>query len=170
MRSKNTAILTRESAAWKGHITGFDKDGTILVKSPELETPLPCYYVRNSEGERAQLNTNDSVLFIIDANKKSGYIMGLIEPYYPHLEKIIEEIHTRDYPKDQVEVEVPGKLERVRVNGRKILIEADEEIQLKCGKGVITVDNNGKIIVKGTHLLSRSSGPQRIKGASVSIN
>ena len=96
--------------------------------------------------------------------------MGLIEPYYPHLEKIIEEIHTRDYPKDQVEVEVPGKLERVRVNGRKILIEADEEIQLKCGKGVITVDNNGKIIVKGTHLLSRSSGPQRIKGASVSIN
>jgi hypothetical protein len=170
MRSKNIAILTRESRTWHGHIAGFDKDGKILVKSPELEMTLPCYYVRNSEGERVQLNTDDSVLFIIDADNKSGYIMGVIEPYYPHLERLIEEIHTRDYPENQVEVEVPGKLDQVRVNGKKILIEADEEIQLKCGKGVITVDKDGKIIVKGTNLLSRSSGPQRIKGASVSIN
>ena len=56
------------------------------------------------------------------------------------------------------------------IDGKRVTIEAQEEIVLKCGSGSITIRKDGKIIIKGTHLLSRSSGPIRIKGASVNIN
>lgn len=57
-----------------------------------------------------------------------------------------------------------------RVDGKRVAIEAQEEITLKCGAGSITLRKDGKIIIKGTHLLSRSSGPIRVKGARVDIN
>ena len=56
------------------------------------------------------------------------------------------------------------------LDGKRVTIEAQKEIVLKCGKGSITIRKDGKIIIKGTNLLSRSSGPQRIKGSSVNIN
>lgn len=52
----------------------------------------------------------------------------------------------------------------------RILIEALTELVLKCGAGSITVRKDGKIVLRGTHLLSRSSGPIRIKGGHVEIN
>ena len=58
----------------------------------------------------------------------------------------------------------------LRVDGKRVTIEAAEEIVLKCGPGSITLRKDGKIIIKGTHLLSRSSGANRIKGARVDIN
>jgi hypothetical protein len=58
----------------------------------------------------------------------------------------------------------------VCLDGKRITIEAEEEVVLKCGTGSITLRKDGKIVIKGTHLLSRSSGPNRIKGGSVNIN
>ena len=57
-----------------------------------------------------------------------------------------------------------------RLDGKHLLIEAEDEIELRCGKGSITIRKDGKIVVKGTHILSRASGPHRIKGGNVSIN
>ena len=58
----------------------------------------------------------------------------------------------------------------VLIDGRQIVIEAEDEVFLKCGKGSIQIRKDGKITIKGTDLLSRSSGPQRIRGASININ
>jgi hypothetical protein len=58
----------------------------------------------------------------------------------------------------------------VLVDGKRVTIEAETEVLLKCGKGSIQIRKDGKIIIKGTDLLSRSSGRQRIRGASVSVN
>jgi hypothetical protein len=56
------------------------------------------------------------------------------------------------------------------VDGETVKIEGRKQIVLCCGKGSITIRRDGKIFVKGTHLLSRSTGPHRIKGAHVAIN
>ena len=53
---------------------------------------------------------------------------------------------------------------------QKVLIEALAELVLKCGAGSLTLRQDGKIILRGTHLLSRASGPIRIKGGHVEIN
>lgn len=55
-------------------------------------------------------------------------------------------------------------------DGRRIVLEAAEEIELKCGKASLKMTREGKVIVKGTHLVSRSSGANKIKGASVLLN
>jgi hypothetical protein len=56
------------------------------------------------------------------------------------------------------------------VDGERRIIEAQEEIVLKCGKASIILTKAGKIIIRGAYLLSRSSGVNRIKGGSVQIN
>jgi len=60
--------------------------------------------------------------------------------------------------------------QEVLVDGKRIMIEAKEEVILKCGAGSITLRKDGKITIRGTHLLSRASGRNRIKGGSVDIN
>ena len=51
-----------------------------------------------------------------------------------------------------------------------ILIQAKEKLELRVGKASIVIDANGKITIRGANLLSRSTGPIRIKGGHVDIN
>ena len=56
------------------------------------------------------------------------------------------------------------------LDGKNIVLSANQTITLKCGRASITLTKAGKIILRGTYLLSRSSGVNRIKGGSVQIN
>jgi hypothetical protein len=56
------------------------------------------------------------------------------------------------------------------LDGEKLVLCADREIVLKCGKSSITLTGAGKIILRGASIFSRSSGLNRIKGGSVQIN
>jgi hypothetical protein len=53
---------------------------------------------------------------------------------------------------------------------KRALIEAEHEIVLRCGKASITLTRAGKVLVRGAYVSLRSSGMQRITGASVHIN
>jgi hypothetical protein len=52
----------------------------------------------------------------------------------------------------------------------RIALTAANEITLTCGKASITLTRSGKIVLRGTYILSRSSGPNRIKGGSIELN
>lgn len=52
----------------------------------------------------------------------------------------------------------------------RLVLTAEREIVLQVGKASITLTQAGKIILRGTYVLSRSSGVNRIKGGSVEIN
>ena len=56
------------------------------------------------------------------------------------------------------------------VDGETVVVEAKKRVVLRCGKASITLTRAGKIILRGTYVLSRSSGVNRIKGGSVQIN
>ena len=58
----------------------------------------------------------------------------------------------------------------ITIDGKRVTLEAEDEVMLKCGKGSILIRKDGRIIVKGTNILSRASGPNRVKGASVALN
>lgn len=64
----------------------------------------------------------------------------------------------------------PTKALAVTRSKESLLLEADREVVIRCGKASITLTADGKIIIKGANLLSTSSGQHRIRGASVSIN
>jgi hypothetical protein len=69
----------------------------------------------------------------------------------------------RDMPESSRELEV-------LVDGKRVVVEADRELVLKCGKASITLTRAGKIILRGTHVVSRSSGSNRVQGTQVRIN
>jgi hypothetical protein len=57
-----------------------------------------------------------------------------------------------------------------RIDGERVMIEAGREIVLSCGKASLTLTRAGKVIIRGAYVLSRSTGVNRIRGASVQLN
>jgi len=63
----------------------------------------------------------------------------------------------------------PGHLE-VEVDGETIRLTAEHEIELRCGNASILLRRSGRVILKGTHVVTSSTGPLKLKGATVDIN
>jgi len=73
-------------------------------------------------------------------------------------------------------VGIPGRLSKpertvgVVADGRRVTVSAENEIVLRCGEASITLTRAGKVLIKGTYVLSRSAGVNRIRGGSVQLN
>jgi hypothetical protein len=61
-------------------------------------------------------------------------------------------------------------LPEVEADGEKLVLEARREVTLRCGKASITMTADGRVTIRGTQVLSRSDGPNRVQGASVQLN
>lgn len=62
------------------------------------------------------------------------------------------------------------KPETIEVDRKRLVLDAEEEVVLRCGEASITLTSAGKVLIKGNYLASRSSGANSIKGSSVRIN
>lgn len=58
----------------------------------------------------------------------------------------------------------------ITVDGERVVLNGQKEIALRCGKASITLTKSGKVIVRGTYLSSRSTGPHLIRGGSIHLN
>jgi hypothetical protein len=63
----------------------------------------------------------------------------------------------------------PAKQEAV-VDGQRVVIEAQDEIVFRCGEATITLRRNGRVVIRGAYVETRSRGVNRIKGGTVQIN
>jgi hypothetical protein len=74
-------------------------------------------------------------------------------------------------PEEEAPTEASGvEGAEARVDGDRVVLSAEKEIVLQCGKASITLTRAGKILIRGAYLLARSSGVNRIQGGSVQIN
>ncbi len=62
------------------------------------------------------------------------------------------------------------QVEAYYLDKQKVEIEAKQEIVLRCGECSVTLRRDGKIIIKGVHVVSRAKGVNKIRGAAVAIN
>lgn len=60
----------------------------------------------------------------------------------------------------------PG-VHRVR---RRCVVNAEEELELRCGDAVILLEADGHITIRGVSITSHASAVQRLRGGSVQIN
>ncbi|KYF80666.1 hypothetical protein BE11_47510 [Sorangium cellulosum] len=58
----------------------------------------------------------------------------------------------------------------VSVDGDAVVLAAEREIVLRCGKASLTLTRDGHVVLRGEYILSRAAGVNRIKGGSVQIN
>lgn len=59
---------------------------------------------------------------------------------------------------------------QVEVDGKTLELEARSELVLRCGAASITMTSDGRVTIRGTQLLSRSEGANRVQGATVQLN
>jgi hypothetical protein len=57
-----------------------------------------------------------------------------------------------------------------QLDGQRIVLEAEQEIVLRCGKGSLTLTADGRIVMKGVEITSRAQRTHKIRGAVVNIN
>lgn len=65
---------------------------------------------------------------------------------------------------------ITGLLQAPEELPARIELQAGKELVLKCGPASITLTKDGRIVIRGADVLTRSSGSNRIKGGSVHIN
>jgi len=100
-------------------------------------------------------------------------VVLLFEAADVHKPIIVGVVKSPDAIIEKTQVSIPGQqgsVISVERDGEKVVVSADREIVLRCGEASITLTRAGKILLKGTHVVSRSSGLNQIKGGSVQIN
>jgi hypothetical protein len=56
------------------------------------------------------------------------------------------------------------------IDAEAIVLEAGRELVLRCGEATVTLRRDGRVVVRGAYVETRSKGVNRIKGGSVQIN
>lgn len=57
-----------------------------------------------------------------------------------------------------------------RIDGERVLLRADKEIELRCGDAAIVLTADGRITLRGKYVTSQASATHRILGGSVNVN
>ena len=145
-----------------GRVIAIDSGGTVMVDyHGNIRGPLPA---KMAEAVRERLDkihepeTRQVLLIFEEGDPAKPVIIDLISRH----------ITPRELP--PTEKEPAGTDPAVVIDGETIDFNAREQIVLRCGKASITLTRTGKVIIRGTYLLNRSSGVNRIKGGSVQIN
>lgn len=139
-----------------GHLAGIDAEGRVLF-TPEDggETYPVAIALAISDGALVKAVRRQSRALVVrtaDAHARA-LLVGLV----------------RDRVSAAARDAKHGRLE-VTVDGEKVRLEAEHDIELKCGQASITLRYDGRIELRGTHILSSSRGPNRVKGATIALN
>lgn len=133
-----------------GLLIGFDQDAPLVVfpGNPE-EAALPARSLTELSSD--MIGTEVALLFENTDPLKPLIVGRIVDPV-----KRQKNIAPTD--------------DHVARNGETVKISATERLELRCGKSVIVMENDGHLTIRGTHLVSHASGSNRIRGGSVNLN
>lgn len=135
--------------------------GELIAMTEEGRVPMVCYPGQNRTAAIAARSTIDlqgkhigqQVVLMFEGNDpEKPIIMGVLQG---------KEGWPIDHQPNQVEVDA---------DSQRMIVSAKEQLVLRCGEASITLTKAGKVLIKGSYVLSRSSGVNRIKGGSVQLN
>jgi hypothetical protein len=157
LAGREARLASRGSTALTGHLEGIDAEGRLLFR-PEGHAGPPVPVVIGMEVsdavlvKAARLNRRAMVLVTADAEPR-WVLTGLVK------ERVA--IKAKDAR--------PGRLE-LEVDGETVRLSAEHVIELRCGKSSLLLRRDGKIVLSGDYVVSASRGPNKIRGATISLN
>jgi len=92
------------------------------------------------------------VLMFENGDRARPIVMGVLRP-------------AAGWPLDHA----PGQVE-MDADGERMIVSAKQELVMRCGRASITLSRSGRVVIRGTHVISRASGANRIKGGAVLLN
>jgi len=140
-------------------LRGFSVDGEPVVDFPSM----PEIAASNARA-CVRLCDGDIGKFLMVAFEQGDVhrpiVFGVVRlPEGPEAERLSTPTQANHHP--TVETDVDGDV---------VVINASKKMTLKCGESSITLQPDGTILIRGAYVQSRSSGVNRIQGASVRIN
>jgi hypothetical protein len=150
-----------------GRLVGWSADGPLVDFAENIHGPLVARVAQPIDGDAlrraAAAPAGQEALLVFEGERSDRPILvALIAPVpVPEID-----------PEDPERVEPPLAAPKIEalVDGDRIVIEGRDEIVLRCGQASITLRRNGRVIVRGTYVETRSEGVNRIKGGTVKIN
>ena len=154
MSDPTRAIADASNAAMRSAVVAgtFSDPGTVLVEDCKTGTREICDVLVASADGPALLSVGDVVLVWNDGLLDRGVVMGRVGATRAPASRT-------DRGADHEEP-LPEFL----------VFEASQGLVLRVGNGSIEIRADGKILLKGTDLVSHAKRMNRIKGGAVSIN
>jgi hypothetical protein len=175
-----------------GSLVAIDTSGNPLVSFPQLANVNALATGSIATGSIAAISTvaishqhlgRQVALLFVNGDLLKPVIVGFIySPLFDLLENFSmlqnsdasssepsSELNSESSSESAAPLE-SSPLQTINVDGKRVVIEGQEEIVLSCGESSITLTKAGKILIRGKYLVSRSSGVNRILGGSVQIN
>jgi len=127
-----------------GRLVGFTRMGAAIVDAATLGGSIQM-----SARSCVSLTHGDidkQVVLMFEERSESPIIVGVIQPE---------------------RAAVPME---VTVDGTNISLTAQDSVSLKCGDASITLTRDGKVVIRGKHVVTHAVGVNRIRGGSVQLN
>lgn len=137
-----------------GRLAQVESDGSPLVLLPGARGPLPARTVVPLAAHHA----GRDILVAIAQSAEGGVpvVTGLLREPAPAV--AAPPASTQDPPFE------------IEADGQRVVLEARQQLVLRCGAASVTLTREGKILLRGAYVSSRASGVHRIQGGSVEIN
>jgi hypothetical protein len=137
-----------------GSLIGWDQRGPLVDFAGNPHGPILARLAGTLPRARlaapATMPAREVVLLVDPRPRRPPVLLGFLQPL-------------------GAELDAASQLE-ARVDGRRVEIEGQDEIVLRCGAASITLRRNGRVVIRGTEVETRARGLNRIKGGSVAIN
>lgn len=143
-----------------GKVVGFENGEARVLYPGSGPKPLPARslaaYDDAALKEAARAGA-EAVLLFEDGNPAHPLLVGLLRSRTPLLDTLLVG-------------PLPQKEKVARVDGRRVLIEGEEEVSLKCGEATLTLRRDGVAILKGVNVVTQAKRVTKVRGGKVQIN
>lgn len=159
--------LSPESVQPSGLLVDFDGNlgGPLLARSLVALT---------SEALAQAIATRQGAALLFErGNPELPLVMGLVQPL-PALPATPEA--TSPEPAAPEPAAIEGSLPlgegplTLRMDEQRVVLEAHTELVLTCGQASITLQPDGRVIIRGSDIISHAKGMNRMRGAAIQLN
>lgn len=137
-----------------GWVMGLSVDGNVVVEVPGIPGPRIARATVVLTPAQLDPDARTEVLVLFDQGGGQPIIIGVM----------------RTQPSTDAPARPRVQPLTADVDGNRVTLTAEHEIVLKCGDAEIVLRKNGRILIRGVHVETRSKGLNRIKGGAVHIN
>ncbi len=154
------ALSARDAHVRVGRVVSFARGEVRVEVAGRAGDPLPARVsaaLDDAELEGAARDGQDAVLLFEDGDPERPILIALLRSPTPLLDAALAGT-------------LPEGERVARVDGRRVVVEGEEEVILRCGKASLTLRRDGKVVVRGVNVVSQAEQANKIRGGKVQIN
>ena len=145
-------------------LVGIDKHASPIVSYPFITHCKPQLANTTVQLSESDIGRQVAILFA-QGNQDKPLIIGKL--FNPKIDKRTNQ--KIDLVTTTAEKPTANHIE-ISSDDQQTEIIAKNKIKLTCGRSSITLTQEGKVLIEGEYILTQSTGPNKIKGASIQLN